>query len=102
MQVQVQMLVTESESSIFCVSTTATSDNLHCEEICFDPMYVEELVFKATIFISKIIAPELLTGRIKLQMEKEKVGIQNLLQMWFVPCLNCFDSFFFFFFSNLL
>lgn len=92
MQVQIQMLTTKTESCFFCVRTIGKPGNFHCEEISFDPLYVEELVSKATVFFNEVIAPELITGSIKLQMQKEEVWpcIVLIGSCWIFGVINFF------------
>ena len=42
----------------FCLKTASPCDNLHCEEIDFDPMLMEEAIEKAQIFFKLVVAPE--------------------------------------------
>ena len=53
----------------FCLKTASPCDNLHCEEIDFDPKLMEEIIGKAQIFFKLVVAPELLHGKLKNKME---------------------------------
>ena len=44
----------------FCLKTVSPHDNLHCEEIDFDPTLMEETIEKAQIFFKLVVAHELL------------------------------------------
>lgn len=68
-QVQAQILVEHAEVGYFCVKTASPYENLHCEEICFDPMLMEETIEKAQVFFKSVVAPELLYGELKKKME---------------------------------
>ena len=70
-QIQAQMLATMSERGFFCVKTVSPYNNFHCEEISFDPMFMEDVVEKATLVFKKIIIPELLEGLVKKNMSKD-------------------------------
>ena len=44
----------------FCLKTVSPHDDLHCEEIDFDPKLMEETIEKAQIFFKLVVAHELL------------------------------------------
>ena len=46
----------------FCLKTVSPHDNLHCEEIDFDPTFMEETIEKVQIFFKLVVAHELLHG----------------------------------------
>lgn len=68
-QVQAQILVEHAEVGYFCLKTASPYDNLHCEEIDFDPMLMAETIEKVQIFFKLVVAPELLHGKLKNKME---------------------------------
>lgn len=53
----------------FCLKTASPYDNLHCEEIDYDPMLMEETIEKAQIFFKLVVAPEVLHGKLKNKIE---------------------------------
>ena len=71
-QVQPQILVLNSETGFFCLKTVSPYDNFHWEEIVFDPMYMEEVLEKATIIFKEVIIPEILQGVVKQSMLSEQ------------------------------
>ena len=52
----------------FRLKTPSPCYNLHCKEIDFDPMLMEETIEKAQIY-KLVVAPELLHGKLKNKME---------------------------------
>ena len=70
-QIQMQLLVTNADVGYFFLQTTSQYNKYHTEEICFDPMLVEEIIKKSTIFFQSVIQPELLRGLLKSSMEKD-------------------------------
>ena len=63
------MFVEHAQVRYFCLKTSSPSDNLHCKEIDFDPMLMEETIEKAQYFFELVVAPELLHGKLKNKME---------------------------------
>ena len=49
----------------FCLKNVSPHDNLHCEEIDFDPTLMEETIEKAQIFFKLVVAHELLHGSLR-------------------------------------
>ena len=49
----------------FCLKTVSPHDNLHCEEIGFDPTLMEETIEKAQIFFKLVVAHALLHGTLR-------------------------------------
>nr|XP_033467932.1 uncharacterized protein LOC117247459 [Epinephelus lanceolatus] len=69
-QVQLQMLVTDADVGYFFLQTASPYNRYYTEEISFDPLLVEEIIAKSTIFFQSVIQPELLEGMLKSSMEK--------------------------------
>ena len=53
----------------FCLKTASPYDNLHCKEIDFDTMLMEETIEKAQIFLKLVVAPVLLHGKLKNEIQ---------------------------------
>lgn len=54
------MLVTDADVGYFFLQTASPYNRYHTEEICFDPLLVEEIIAKSTLFFRSVIQPELL------------------------------------------
>lgn len=61
---------TDADVGYFFLQTASPYNRYHTEEICFDPLLVEDIIAKSTIFFQSMIQPELLEGMLKSSMEK--------------------------------
>ena len=68
-QVQAEMLVKHADAGYFCLRTASPINNLHVEEIPFDPMLMEETIEKAKVFFKSVVVPELLTGKLREEID---------------------------------
>lgn len=71
-QVQAQMLATKSDKGYFALKTVSPYNNFFCQEICFDPMFMEEVVAKATKVFECVIMPELIHKHLKTRMAQDE------------------------------
>ena len=85
-QVQAQTLATCAETGYFAVKTASPYNNFHWEEICFDPMYLEDVIAKAAKFFEVILMPEIIHGYVKKQMETDTNDAANTSSA--TPCMQ--------------
>lgn len=73
-QVQAQLLATGTDKGYFALKTVAPHNNFHCEEVMFDPEFMEEVVKKCVTFFEKIVVPELLSGQLLKELQEKEVS----------------------------
>ncbi|XP_070541309.1 uncharacterized protein [Ptychodera flava] len=80
-QVQGQLFSLESGVGYFALKTASPYNNLHFEEICFDPMLMEEVYSKCLVVFKSIIIPELIHGKVRKEIEMTGCNVEQTPQV---------------------